>query len=102
MKPYPLLIALALVLNSSVCDKPPTPSLQTDSSRPAQQNPAQLARPPNDDLSFLRRQHGGYLRPPKNKRAIVFVNGIFGDAVSTWQNSAAYWPKLLLTDPQFQ
>jgi hypothetical protein len=35
-------------------------------------------------------------------RVIVFVNGIFGDAVSTWMNNdCAYWPALLAADHAF-
>lgn len=45
---------------------------------------------------------GGYIRPPTGKRVIVFVNGIFGDAISTWQHSGgAYWPDLIAKDPDF-
>jgi hypothetical protein len=33
---------------------------------------------------------------------IVFVNGIFGDAVSTWKNDdGAYWPTMIAADPAF-
>ena len=45
---------------------------------------------------------GGYVRGPGGKRVIVFVNGIFGDALSTWTNSnGAYWPALITHDPAF-
>src|ERR1700686_3811733 len=45
---------------------------------------------------------GGYLRGPKKDRVIVFVNGIFGDAVSTWKNdNGAYWPTMIAADRAF-
>jgi hypothetical protein len=45
---------------------------------------------------------GGYIRGPGGKRVIVFVNGIFGDAVSTWKSSnGAYWPAMMSVDPEF-
>jgi hypothetical protein len=52
----------------------------------------------------LRRHSGGYIRPPHNQRVIVFVNGIFGDAVSTWTNAQTgqYWPESLSKDPGFE
>lgn len=44
-----------------------------------------------------------YVRGPGKSRVIVFVNGVFGDSVSTWTNSEsrAYWPDLLASDPEF-
>jgi pimeloyl-ACP methyl ester carboxylesterase len=46
----------------------------------------------------------GYLHPPTHDRVVIFVNGVFGDSVSTWKNSesGAYWPELLAGDPAFQ
>jgi pimeloyl-ACP methyl ester carboxylesterase len=45
---------------------------------------------------------GGYVRGPASDRVIVFVNGIFGDAVSTWTNDdGAYWPRMLVRDSAF-
>ncbi len=47
---------------------------------------------------------GGYVRhEPGNKRVIVFVNGIFGDAKSTWENGSTrfYWPQAIANDPDF-
>lgn len=49
----------------------------------------------------LRKHSGGYCRGPEKDRVIVFVNGIFGDAVDTWSNKGAYWPALLAGDPTF-
>lgn len=48
-----------------------------------------------------------YFRPPTNpprKRVIIFVNGVLGDAKSTWTNGAtgAYWPDLLAKDDEFK
>jgi pimeloyl-ACP methyl ester carboxylesterase len=45
----------------------------------------------------------GYLHPPTHDRVVIFVNGVFGDSVSTWTNAAsgAYWPELLSKDPAF-
>lgn len=49
-----------------------------------------------------------YERPSTDKGpfkdgVIVFVHGIFGDAISTWTSSTsgAYWPRLLLGDKAF-
>jgi pimeloyl-ACP methyl ester carboxylesterase len=44
-----------------------------------------------------------YVRGPGKNRVVVFVNGVFGDSVSTWMNaeSGAYWPDLLAGDPEF-
>jgi pimeloyl-ACP methyl ester carboxylesterase len=40
---------------------------------------------------------------PYNKRVVVFVHGIFGDADGTWRYSpAVYWPRLLLADEAFR
>lgn len=100
MRPFNLVIALAILLISSSCDKSSLSPSQSSNSSP--ETTTQTPRAPSEDFSFLRRQHGGYLRKPKNKRVIVFVNGIFGDAVSTWENSGKYWPKLLLADSEFQ
>jgi pimeloyl-ACP methyl ester carboxylesterase len=52
-------------------------------------------------LSILKSSLGGYCRGPSKQRVIVFVNGIFGDAVDTWSNHGAYWPNLLAEDPVF-
>lgn len=49
------------------------------------------------------RATGGYVRGPGGKRVIVFVNGLFGDALSTWTNTnGAYWPALIAHDPDFE
>ena len=48
---------------------------------------------------------GGYVRGPAQQRSrvVVFVNGIFGDAISTWRSpEGAYWPSLLLNDSDFK
>lgn len=51
----------------------------------------------------LKQNSGGYLRPPSHDRVIVFINGIFGDAVDTWRNSnGTYWPELLSHDGAFK
>jgi pimeloyl-ACP methyl ester carboxylesterase len=51
---------------------------------------------------FSSESPGGYLRGPERQRVIVFVNGIFGDAVSTWKNDdGAYWPTMIAADPAF-
>ncbi|MDP9177680.1 MAG: alpha/beta hydrolase [Gemmatimonadota bacterium] len=48
------------------------------------------------------RATGGYVRGPGGKRVIVFVNGLFGDALSTWTNTnGAYWPAMIAHDPDF-
>jgi hypothetical protein len=55
-------------------------------------------------VSFTGNSAGGYLlgRGLDKDRVIVFVNGIFGDAVSTWMNNdCAYWPALLAADHAF-
>lgn len=45
---------------------------------------------------------GGYVCQRGSSRVIVFVNGIFGDAISTWKNSnGQYWPELVALDPAF-
>lgn len=49
----------------------------------------------------MRKHSGGYCRGPEKDRVIVFVNGIFGDAVDTWSNNGVYWPALLASDPIF-
>jgi pimeloyl-ACP methyl ester carboxylesterase len=42
-------------------------------------------------------------RGPYQKRVIVFVHGIFGDADGTWRYSpSVYWPRLLLSDEAFR
>jgi pimeloyl-ACP methyl ester carboxylesterase len=57
---------------------------------------------PSDPLRALRAHSGGYLRPPTHRRVIIFINGIFGDAVSTWQSgNGSYWPSLLIADTDF-
>lgn len=45
-----------------------------------------------------------YARRTNAETIVVFVSGLFGDAQSTWTNSAtgAYWPSLLKADPAFQ
>jgi pimeloyl-ACP methyl ester carboxylesterase len=54
------------------------------------------------DLSVFKSHAGGYLRNENNKRVVVFVNGIFGDALSTWSNGKdAYWPLMLTRDHDF-
>jgi len=54
------------------------------------------------DTSALKIDSGGYVRENnKNKRVIVFVNGIFGDAFSTWTKGSNYWPKMLCADYDF-
>lgn len=52
-------------------------------------------------LQTLKANLGGYCRGPSRSRVIVFVNGIFGDAVDTWSNGASYWPDMLAKDPTF-
>jgi hypothetical protein len=42
-----------------------------------------------------------YIRNDEGDTAIVFIHGVLGDAVSTWTNGDAYWPKLLMTDRTF-
>jgi hypothetical protein len=50
----------------------------------------------------LQAHGGGYLNGPRNKRVVVFVNGVWGDAVSSWQNSDGfYWPLMLANDNEF-
>jgi pimeloyl-ACP methyl ester carboxylesterase len=49
----------------------------------------------------LRKRSGGYCRGPKKEKVIVFVNGIFGDAIDTWLNKTSYWPGMLALDPDF-
>jgi pimeloyl-ACP methyl ester carboxylesterase len=60
---------------------------------------AEAAAAPGTPLSSA----GGYFRPQSKKRVIVFVNGIFGDSVSTWKNDSdgAYWPDLMAKDHDF-
>jgi pimeloyl-ACP methyl ester carboxylesterase len=38
-----------------------------------------------------------------NETAVVFVHGIFGNRIETWtsKSSAAYWPRMLVTDQRF-
>jgi pimeloyl-ACP methyl ester carboxylesterase len=56
----------------------------------------------DDPKSVLRAHSGGYLKPPTHRRVIVFINGIFGDAVSTWQSgNGSYWPELIAGDRDF-
>jgi pimeloyl-ACP methyl ester carboxylesterase len=61
------------------------------------------AAPARTSTTFAPGQTGGYVKhEPGNKRVIIFVNGIFGDAQSTWQNKDGfYWPKELAKDPAF-
>lgn len=77
--------------------------------RPGNASPAQPEQSKTESvsaaspLSNLRSHSGGYLKQPNHKRVIVFVNGIFGDAISTWQNSDGnYWPQMLANDPDFK
>jgi len=43
-----------------------------------------------------------YVRNSARGRVIVFVHGLFGDAVSTWTNrNGTYWPTLVARDPIF-
>lgn len=49
----------------------------------------------------IRSASGGYCRGPEKEKVIVFVNGIFGDAIDTWLNNGAYWPGLLAQDQDF-
>ena len=68
----------------------------------ADQMPAASSTSNSSAVPFACNSAGGYIRGPKNKRVIVFVNGIFGDAISTWKNDAgAYWPKLIEDDQTF-
>jgi hypothetical protein len=66
---------------------------------------AKLSGPPPNgcsvSLKTLRDNLGGYCRGPKKNRVIIFVNGIFGDAVDTWSNGDSYWPDLLAKDSTF-
>ena len=85
-------IPLALLLVAiwtSACDKAGTTPGGTTPAPPTRPTPAPFK--------------SGYLRPPTQKRVIIFVNGVFGDSVSTWKNSGsgAYWPDLIANDPQF-
>ena len=59
------------------------------------------ATPP--PASGLGSNSGKYIRGPQKSRVIVFVNGVFGDGVSTWTNGTTgkYWPTLLAADPVF-
>src|SRR5208282_1499646 len=87
-----LFLASAILLTS--CNQPPV-------SNTAERAFTQL-QTPADALAALRAHSGGYLRPPTHKRVIIFINGIFGDAVSTWQNgNGSYWPSLLAADTDF-
>ena len=52
-------------------------------------------------LEDLRKVSGGYCRGPEKDKVIVFVNGIFGDAIDTWLNKTAYWPGMLALDKDF-
>src|SRR5580704_13095652 len=52
-------------------------------------------------LDALKAHLGGYCRGPRKDRVIVFVNGVFGDAVDTWSSKTGYWPDLLARDPDF-
>jgi pimeloyl-ACP methyl ester carboxylesterase len=57
---------------------------------------------PVNTLASLQTNSGGYLSPPTHRRVIIFINGIFGDAVTTWQNeNGSYWPNLLAADKDF-
>lgn len=80
---------LCLALLATACDKPGTTPGGTTPSPGTKPTPAPFK--------------SGYLRPPTQKRVIIFVNGVFGDSVSTWKNagSGAYWPELIANDPQF-
>jgi pimeloyl-ACP methyl ester carboxylesterase len=67
------------------------------------EGPAAPATPPTRTPTPAPFQ-SGYLHPPTHDRVVIFVNGVFGDSVSTWKNagSGAYWPELLAGDPAFQ
>lgn len=53
--------------------------------------------------SMLRKNKAGYVRNQNNKRVVIFVNGIFGNAITSWTNSNTnkYWPAMLRDDPTF-
>src|SRR5271165_2337720 len=66
--------------------------------------PAGFSQNRSDCLNRSSLHSGGYLRHNvTNKRVIVFVNGIFGDSVTTWLNSKNnnYWPTMLCQDHDF-
>src|SRR5688572_21671553 len=50
----------------------------------------------------LRKRSGGYVRGPGAKKVIVFVNGLFGDALSTWSAGNNYWPEMMTEDPDLK
>jgi hypothetical protein len=71
--------------------------------RPSPNTPPQPVKSSENPFDRLRSHSGGYIRPPGKQRVIVFVNGIFGDAVSTWTNAQTgeYWPESLSKDADF-
>ncbi|MEX0878731.1 MAG: hypothetical protein WEF99_07610 [Thermoanaerobaculia bacterium] len=85
----PLGVLLCLAVWAGACGKPGPSTGGTTPAHPTEPEPAPFK--------------SGYLRPPSQKRVIIFVNGVFGDSVSTWKNtgSGAYWPELIANDPQF-
>ena len=89
-RPYALVLTVVVILASGV------------PAEAADQMPAASSTSNSSAVPFAGNSAGGYIRGPKNKRVIVFVNGIFGDAISTWKNDAgAYWPKLIEDDQTF-
>lgn len=85
----PLGMLLCLAVWAGACGKSGSGTGGTTPAPPTEAEPAPFK--------------SGYLRPPSQKRVIIFVNGVFGDSVSTWKNtgSGAYWPELIANDPQF-
>jgi pimeloyl-ACP methyl ester carboxylesterase len=62
-----------------------------------------ISTPSPSPTAPFRSPSGGYVRGPAKGRVIVFVNGIFGDAISTWRNptTGKYWPAMLNGDSSF-
>jgi len=71
-----------------------------DESKSAGGAPVTAAAPPTAVPAGGRSR---YVRGPGKDRVIIFVNGVFGDSVSTWTNAetGAYWPDLLAGDAEF-
>jgi triacylglycerol esterase/lipase EstA (alpha/beta hydrolase family) len=44
-----------------------------------------------------------YIRGPQGQKAVIFIHGLFGDSVATWNNIDARksWPELICNDPSF-